>query len=261
MMRRIIILISVLVIIGIIVAGVVLSPKKKTHQSSLAKDAEQFVAEGDLIGARELYRQALESETDAATLSSLRSKIEKLNMKILFSPTPEACSFQYVVKPNDALIKIAQRFKTTVGLIKRANNVTSSVIKPGQKLKINKCTFSLAIDKSQNVLFLKREQEVVKTYIVATGKNNSTPAGTFTIVNKLRNPTWFKGAVIPPDSPKNILGTRWMGLDLKGYGIHGTRDPDNLGTQITLGCVRMRNSEVEELYDIIPVGTEVVVVD
>ena len=81
-------------------------------------------------------------------------------------------------------------------------------------------------------------------------------------MNKQVNPTWFKaGAVVPPDSPENILGTRWMGFDLKSYGIHGTTDPDALGKQVTAGCVRMRNSEVEELYDIAPIGTEVTMVD
>jgi lipoprotein-anchoring transpeptidase ErfK/SrfK len=118
------------------------------------------------------------------------------------------------------------------------------------------------VDKSQNLLFLKRNGEVVKTYVVSTGKDNSTPIGTFKIVNKLENPTWYKaGAVIPPDSPDNILGSRWLGFDLKGYGIHGTTEPNNLGEQVTLGCVRMKNQEVEELFDIVPLGTEVIIID
>ena len=96
----------------------------------------------------------------------------------------------------------------------------------------------------------------------ATGKDNATPAGSFKIVSKLKNPTWFKtGAVIPPDSPQNILGSRWMGFDREGYGIHGTTEPRSLGKQVTLGCVRMNNEEVKELYDIIPVGAEVTVIE
>jgi lipoprotein-anchoring transpeptidase ErfK/SrfK len=86
--------------------------------------------------------------------------------------------------------------------------------------------------------------------------------GTFKIVNKLPNPTWFKaGAVLPSDSPENILGSRWLGLDKKGYGIHGTTMPQDLGKQVTAGCVRMKNEEVEELYDIVGTGTEVTVVN
>ena len=58
-----------------------------------------------------------------------------------------------------------------------------------------------------------------------------------------------------------VLGTRWMGFDITGYGIHGTTEPDKIGQQVTAGCVRMRNEEVEELYTLIPVGTEVTIQD
>ncbi|MGE5197528.1 MAG: L,D-transpeptidase, partial [Deltaproteobacteria bacterium] len=85
---------------------------------------------------------------------------------------------------------------------------------------------------------------------------------TFKIINKLANPTWFKaGAIVPADSPENVLGTRWLGFDLAGYGIHGTKDPQSLGKQVTQGCVRLSNSEVEELYTIVPEGTEVTIID
>ncbi len=112
------------------------------------------------------------------------------------------------------------------------------------------------------MLILKSNEEVFKTYIVATGEDNSTPVGTFTIVEKLIDPTWYSaGAVIPPDSPDNVLGTRWLGFDLSGYGIHGTTEPESLGKQVTQGCVRLSNADVEELYIIIPKGTEVIIVD
>ena len=52
-----------------------------------------------------------------------------------------------------------------------------------------------------------------------------------------------------------------MGFDLKGYGIHGTVDPGSLGQQVTQGCVRMSNSDVEELFSIVPTKTEVTIVN
>jgi len=52
-----------------------------------------------------------------------------------------------------------------------------------------------------------------------------------------------------------------MGIDFPGYGLHGTTDPKSLGKQVTQGCVRLSNSDVEELYTIVPIGTEVVIVD
>ncbi|RKY33662.1 MAG: hypothetical protein DRP68_01540 [Candidatus Omnitrophota bacterium] len=242
--------------------GTQASQTKREDVFSLAREAEEALAKGELIKARKVFKRILEETTDINKIEEVRKKLEEINIKILFSPIIDECSREYVVKPNDTLIKIAKRFNTTVELIKRANGLTSDIIKPAQRLKVNVCKFSLVIDKSQNCLFLKRNNEVIKTYIVATGKDNSTPTGKFKIVNKIKNPTWFKtGAVIPPDSPQNILGSRWLGLDIKGYGIHGTKEPDNLGKQITLGCIRMANQDVEELYDILPLGTEVIIVE
>jgi lipoprotein-anchoring transpeptidase ErfK/SrfK len=82
------------------------------------------------------------------------------------------------------------------------------------------------------------------------------------VINRIVNPVWYKqNAVVPADSPENILGTRWMGIDKQGYGIHGSEDPGAIGKQVTAGCVRLTNSDVEELFDIVPAGTEVTIVD
>jgi lipoprotein-anchoring transpeptidase ErfK/SrfK len=171
-------------------------------------------------------------------------------------------SVLYEIKSGDSLDKIAKKFNTTVYLLKRTNSLSGDKILAGRKLKVWIKPFSIVVDKSQNILILKSNDEIITAYIVATGINNSTPVGNFKIVNKLINPPWFKeGAVIPPESPDNILGSRWMGFDLKEYGIHGTTEPESLGQQITQGCVRMSNSDVEELFAIVPIGTEVTIVD
>ena len=103
--------------------------------------------------------------------------------------------------------------------------------------------------------------EIIRTFSVATGENASTPDGQFTIVNKLENPTWYRtGAVIPAGDKENILGSRWLGFSIKGFGIHGTTLPESIGTQSTAGCVRMLNREVEDVYAIIPLGASVTVI-
>ena len=168
----------------------------------------------------------------------------------------------YEVKPGDTLGRIAAVNHTTVEFIKRANGLKHDVIRPQQRLKIPKGKFGIAVDKSQNQLLLTEDNQFIKSYAVATGKDNSTPVGTFKIVTRIPNPVWYKqGAVVPPDSPENILGTRWLGVDKKGYGIHGSVDPSAIGHQVTAGCVRMTNADVEELFDIVPLGTEVTIVD
>jgi lipoprotein-anchoring transpeptidase ErfK/SrfK len=96
---------------------------------------------------------------------------------------------------------------------------------------------------------------VVKVFETAVGAPNSpSPEGTFTIVNHIEDPTWYtKGKVVPPGKA-NPLGTRWMGLSKKGYGIHGTNVPSSIGKNASHGCIRMRNHDVEELFKIVAVG-------
>jgi lipoprotein-anchoring transpeptidase ErfK/SrfK len=90
---------------------------------------------------------------------------------------------------------------------------------------------------------------LVEMYDVAVGKPSTpTPTGTFTIVNRLEHPTYYRPGVVIPPGPGNPLGTRWMGLSEKGYGIHGTSDPASIGFAKSTGCIRLRNADVERLY-------------
>jgi lipoprotein-anchoring transpeptidase ErfK/SrfK len=230
--------------------------------SALYKEAKDLENKQNFSEAKLLYQKLVAEHTNSPEIMNWQKKLEELNIKLLFSPALTPKSTLYEIKPGDTLTKIANEFKTTVELIQKANGINDTKIMPGEKIKVWTAPFTISIDKSQNILILKSDEEIIKTYVVATGANNSTPVGKFKIVNKLVNPTWFKaGAVVAPDSPENILGSRWMGINLGGYGIHGTTDPQSVGKQVTQGCVRMVNSEVEELYAIVPVGTEVTIAD
>lgn len=219
-------------------------------------------AKGDLLAAKDAYQKLISDHFSSAQVMDWQKKVEDLNIRLLFSPAVTPGSILYEIKPGDSLAKIASEYKTTVELVTKSNNISGDRIIPGRKIKVWNKPFNILVDKSQNMLILKADEEVIKTYVVSTGKDNTTPVGTFKIVNKLLNPTWFKaGAVVPAASPENILGTRWLGLNIPGYGIHGTTEPQNLGMQVTQGCIRMANPEVEELYAIIPVGTQVTIAD
>ncbi len=230
--------------------------------TSLSAKAANFLSKGNLFTAKSTYQQLINEFPNSPEVINWQKKIEEINIKLLFSPVLTPKSILYEIKPGDTLAKIAREFKTTADLIKKSNGLSDDRILGGRKIKVWVATFSIVVDKSQNTCILKTDEEVMKTYIVSTGINNSTPTGNFKIISKLQNPTWFKtGVVVSPSSPENILGSRWLGFDLPGYGIHGTTDPQSLGKQVTQGCVRMSNSDVEELYTIIPIGTEVTIVD
>jgi lipoprotein-anchoring transpeptidase ErfK/SrfK len=99
---------------------------------------------------------------------------------------------------------------------------------------------------------------VVKTYPVAVGKQSTpSPTGKFQIKSRLENPTYYHpGKVIGPGS-QNPLGTRWIGLTQKGYGIHGTNEPKSIGKAASHGCIRMAKTDLEEIFTIVEIGDEV----
>jgi len=107
-------------------------------------------------------------------------------------------------------------------------------------------------------LALVESGRVLKVYPTAVGTSiTPTPNGCYRIIQRIPNPTWYtKGRVVPPGK-SNPLGTRWLGLSVKGYGIHGTNSPSSVGHNASHGCIRMRNHDVEELFELVAIGDEV----
>jgi LysM repeat protein len=215
------------------------------------------------LPAREYYKKVIEVNASQASVSLARARLGEVNIALLFSPviTPESRS--YTVNPGDSLAAIANRFNTTIELLKRSNQLTSNFIRPGDQLKVPDVKWKMEISKKHNTLRLFANDEFFKEYLVGTGKYNKTPVGTFEIINKLTEPVWYRpeGGVIPYGHPDNLLGTRWMGINFPGYGIHGTWDETSVGKQSSAGCVRLINSEVEELFLIVTPGTQVLITD
>jgi lipoprotein-anchoring transpeptidase ErfK/SrfK len=104
-------------------------------------------------------------------------------------------------------------------------------------------------------LALLENDRVVSVYPVAVGADVSpSPSGTFTVVTRVTNPTYYHpGKVIGPGA-SNPVGTRWIGLSVKGFGIHGTDDPRSIGFAKSHGCIRLRNADVEQLFDRLRAG-------
>ncbi|MBF0595646.1 MAG: L,D-transpeptidase family protein [Candidatus Omnitrophica bacterium] len=233
-----------------------------TPVDEAVKQAQTLSSEGKLLDAKAAYEKLTEASPDYKNIEQVQKELYDINMKLLFSDVPTPQTVIHEVRVGDTLGKICKQYNVTMDLVKESNGLKNDVVRIGQKLRIWTPKFTVHVNKSQNTLMLKSGEDVIKVYNVSTGSNNSTPVGVFKITTKLENPVWFKaGAVIPPESPDNVLGTRWMGFDKEGYGIHGTVAPDKIGQQVTAGCIRMRNEEVEELYKILPRGTEVTIVD
>lgn len=107
-------------------------------------------------------------------------------------------------------------------------------------------------------LALMEDGKLVKIYSVAVGKPSTpSPVGTFTVERRVANPTYAHDGRIVPPGPNNPVGSRWMGLSIRGYGIHGTNVPSSIGKAASHGCIRMGKADVEELFSMVAVGDEV----
>ena len=207
--------------------------------------------------AREYFQRVIDEFPGLS--SAAKDALGNLNISLLFSPTLTEDCLIYEVKEGDSLYSIAKKYNTTVSLIMKANNLSSSLIRPGQILKITPGNFHIVVDKSENTLTLFLNNRLVKVYPVGTGiEDYYTPVGNFEIINKEKKPSW-RGW--PYGHPENILGSRWMGISKPGYGIHGTTQPETIGKHSSQGCIRMFNEDVEELYDLVTIGTAVTIID
>jgi len=127
---------------------------------------------------------------------------------------------------------------------------------------------SIRIDLSDRKLYLTRDGKPAGTYSVAVGQPEyPTPMGSFEIISKVVDPTWIppnsewaKDMVTAAPGPGNPLGTRWMGINSPGIGIHGTYATSSVGTAASHGCMRMHLHEAEELFELVFVGTPVEIV-
>jgi len=189
------------------------------------------------------------------------------NMALFLSDVPTEQKKSYVVQPGDSLDRIARKNNTTVALLRRMNGIEGTLIYPGARLMVPATAIVVEVDKSDRTLDLVMNGKRLKRYSVGVGQNGKTPTGTFLTVVHQSNPDWTppSGGVVKFGDPRNVLGTRWMSFEdktrpeFKGYGIHGTADRTSIGGETSNGCIRMLNEDVEEVFLLIPRGTQVVI--
>lgn len=236
--------------------------------------AHALVKAGQLVQARTMFSDLLldkGSQLTPGDQQNIRDAVAELNEKLIFSDKAygeDPLVDVYTVKSGDVLTTIASKFHVNTELVQRINGITNpNKINLGQKIKVVKGPFHLRVDKSdfRLDLLLARPDgrlEYVTSYTVGIGADDSTPVGTFLVTDRVKNPAYthprtkerFAGG-----DPKNPVGKYWLRLEgmdentkkLESYGIHGTIEPQTVGTQASLGCVRMLDKDIEELYGVV----------
>ena len=242
----------------------------------LLRQAATQTRDGDMVGARQTLTSVLvHPAATGEDREMARADLEALNDELIFGRRVyegDPVAYQYEIGAGDTLERITAREGLAVDwrLIQRINGIADvRRIQFGQKVKlvrgpfhgmVHKDDFRMDVyvgppDSPQDWLF-------VRSFPVGLGEGDSTPIGTYVVKenSKLIDPYWVNprtGEPFKPEDPDNPIGERWIGLAgvgeyavNTGYGIHGTIDPDSIGKQMSMGCVRLGDEDVELVYEL-----------
>lgn len=218
---------------------------------------------GTPLAARESALTLLDDIGDHPARGRLEKMVGDLHTRLVFTSAEMPEKTLHVVRGGDTLGKLAQRYSTTTDLIAEANGIRNNLIRVGAALKILEGEFSAIVRKSRNDLELRLNDRFFKRYRVGTGTDSSTPTGDYVITLRMRHPVWYRpdGRSFAYGHPENLLGTHYLKLNTPGIGLHGTWEPESVGSQSSAGCVRLENEMIEELYKLLPEGTSVRITD
>jgi lipoprotein-anchoring transpeptidase ErfK/SrfK len=181
-----------------------------------------------------------QEQLEQTTISAARSLLSHGSMAITTAP-----------QPQNKVISAPQSF---------ALNQTETASQPPSDPVAVARTRQIVISIADRQLAVLDHGQVIKIYSIAVGtRGTPSPDGEFVIINHAKDPTYRHGDKEIGPGKDNPLGSRWMGLSLKGYGIHGTNVQSSVGKALSHGCFRMRKSDVEELYGLVQVGDTVTI--
>ena len=150
-----------------------------------------------------------------------------------------------------------QYLTSSTNISNKTNNNTTNT-----KVKGKTLSHLIVVNKVHHTLKYYVNGQVTYSTSCSVGKSSTpTPTGKYSVINKIVNRPYYKEN-IPGGDPRNPLGNRWLGLSIgSGYGIHGNINENSIGYHVTGGCVRLHNADVAKLYNMVPVGTTVIVTD
>lgn len=191
----------------------------------------------------------LAAKAHIASLQREQAQFEK----IAFSTQQSAVSN----KPS-ALSQISS--STSIAKDEKNTSLSAKPSVPAESSSVPAPRRQIIISIADRQLAVIDHGQVLKTYPIAVGASGTpSPDGDFVIINHAKDPVYRHGDKEIAPGKDNPLGTRWMGLSLKGYGIHGTNVQSSVGKAVSHGCFRMRKQDVEELYTLVQVGDTVMV--
>lgn len=236
---------------------------KPVSSVSLAQ-IDQLIAAGNFVEARVRLAPLAPPGTADPPDEAVVSRLLKLADETIFGPRiypNDPLVATHVLTSGEVLARVADRYRISPGLIASINNIPDmNRVRMGQRLKVLNGPLHAVVYKSRFEVLVYLGDTLIERFPVGLGTEGSTPTGVWQVSEKLTNPTYYPpragGSVIPADDPENPLGEYWIGLKgiegealgQRGYGIHGTIEPDSIGKNASMGCIRLHNEDVARLY-------------
>lgn len=251
--------------------------------NALAEGRKLFEA-GELVSARKMVNEAFVSgRLSGSDTAAARELLSTINQQVLLGKKifkDDPFTSAYTVQPGDRLTKVASSNNITWELLCRVNGISDPrKVRAMQTLKLVKGPFHAVVSKKQFIIDMYlgapggEGAMYAMSFPVGLGKDDSTPLGTWKVEpqRKLKNPTYYSPrgeGIIAADDPKNPLGEFWIGLagvegqavGKSSYGIHGTIDPQSIGKEESMGCIRLKNEDVAVVFELLVEGKSMVVV-
>ena len=249
--------------------------------AALIAQATELLSEepSRIIEARTKLTEAFRMPMSRQQRTFVKDQLSELAGKWLFSktiyPDDKLCG-SYTVKPGDQLRTIAKQYKVPWKILQDINKISRpEALRAGETIKVINGPFHARVDRSNFILDLYlQDKTFVRSFRIGLGKpGRDTPTGLWRVrpagVGKLVKPPWpdpDTGKMYYAEDPDYPLGSRWIGLDglegnakgRTGFGIHGTKDPEQIGKRDSRGCIRMYNGDVILVYDLFVEGISTV---
>lgn len=238
---------------------------------TLIKEATEILSKTPLklIEARDKLNMALRMPMSVEQRKFVKKKLSDLAEKWLFTrtvyPDDPLCG-TYQIKPGEILSVIGERHKVPYEVLMMVNNITNPrSLQAGQNIKVIKGPFSAKVYRSTFTMDIYLQNTFVRSFVVGLGlPGKETPTGIWRVAadGKMEQPIWYdeiENKTYYPEDPDYPLGSRWIGLEglegeakgREGFAIHGTKEPQQLGTQGSRGCIRLENGNVILVYNLL----------
>lgn len=244
-------------------------PKKESQAQKILNKANALMNDGKTIQARSLLNEYLAEHFEEESSIPLRDRAIDIGNQTVLSlkvyPDDKLASY-YSVKTGDNLVNIARKCKVPYQFICRINHIDDPRrLRVGQKIKLVQGPVRIKVKKTEFKMYVFLQDVLFASYDVGLGKNNKTPVGRWMVEDRIQRPLYVDpdtNKVYGPNDKDNPTGGYWLRLKgiegetvgRTGFGIHGTTEPESIGKFMSKGCVRMRNEEVAEVFNMLVPG-------